>query len=283
MGCNQITKVDDETFMKPINLQLSSTLNLPEITLNHVNTIITSITNIHSKILSSFHTLVFRTGACVFKNPSLIHCMHCIFYLISSETEGSIENSGICYTEDLPYLTIDNEILSENTLSLLTLLFTFIINTHNYKTTIRNLDKETSELQYILHENKDNISKHDESVLNNSVELLSIVSDFRQKIMKQYNDEVAFYVSKNDAYCREIDYIGTIAHKKQIKDVYEIAMLMKGYKDIPKGKYVSEIQYDDEYYEMWDNKDSAKKEYMKKYNEFIIRDTNTEEAQCLCR
>lgn len=269
MGCGQIKVIDDETFMKPFSIQLSSN-QTSSISLEHANSIIDSIVNLHSRFISLFHNLVYKTGACVFKNPTIVHCTHCVFYLISSEMKGSLEESGLKYDEEPPYLSFDEDTLSKQTKDLANLLFDFIIEIRSYKALIKQIDKETPELQYLLHENKEMLTKENEDKILYSIDLFTNITKFRTNLLMLYKEEIYNYVTKSESYCKEINYIGKLAHDKGLLNVYKIAMLMKTF-DRKLILERDEDQYSDSHYEMYNNEEDAKKEYLKKHGEIMFR------------
>ncbi len=171
---------------------------------------------------------MYHSGACLYLKPNIVHCLKSILYKVSSEFNGKLENSGIVYKEDPPYLqTSDTVELSKESQNLLDELFNFIIELRSYKTIIKQIDKETPELLYLIFENKEKLSKENINKINKGINLFKDMIKIRYDILNLYKNQIYDFASKNYFYCQKINTIGELAAKKKINDIYEITMLKK--------------------------------------------------------
>ena len=87
MGCGSTHTLPEEALLKPMTLSLV----LPKTSsssLNHAFAILRSITKFRNRFLLIYHKLLYTTGACVFINPTIILCVHCVFYKIDRLDRG---------------------------------------------------------------------------------------------------------------------------------------------------------------------------------------------------
>ena len=224
MGCGSTHTLPEEALLKPMTLSLV----LPKTSsrsLNHAFAILRSITKFRNRFLLIYHKLLYTTGACVFINPTIILCVHCVFYKISGELGGSLEKANLTYIEDPPYLQMDLSLLTNETKEILLSLFDFITEIRSYKALIKQIDKDTPELLYILFENRQNIEEENINKINLGVDMFKQIIKFRFNLLQQYKNEVYSYITKNEMYCQEINKIGKVAFQKNITNIYQIALL----------------------------------------------------------
>ena len=225
MGCCSVNLVKEDINIRQqkINLNLNTKFHRKE--LIRAQSLINLISRIRNKIIFLYHKLIYDTGACLFLNPTIVHCFQTILYKISSEYEGKLENFNIEYIEDPPYLKIEKESLTEESLNLINELFSFIIELKSYKTIIKQIDKETPSLLYLISENKENISLENINNINKGIELFQDLIKIREDILNLYKYQVRELITRKDSYCEEINKIGEEAFQKNINDIYEITLL----------------------------------------------------------
>ena len=225
MGCCSVNLVKEDINIRQqkINLNLNTKFHRKE--LIRAQSLINLISRIRNKIIFLYHKLIYDTGACLFLNPTIVHCFQTILYKISSELEGKLENFNIEYIEDPPYLKIEKESLTEESLNLINELFSFIIELKSYKTIIKQIDKETPSLLYLISENKENISLENINNINKGIELFQDLIKIREDILNLYKYQVRELITRKDTYCEEINKIGEEAFQKNINDIYEITLL----------------------------------------------------------
>ena len=225
MGCCSVNLVKEDINIRQqkINLNLNTKFHRKE--LIRAQSLINLISRIRNKIIFLYHKLIYDTGACLFLNPTIVHCFQTILYKISSEFEGKLENFNIEYIEDPPYLKIEKESLTEESLNLINELFSFIIELKSYKTIIKQIDKETPSLLYLISENKENISLENINNINKGIELFQDLIKIREDILNLYKYQVRELITRKDSYCEEINKIGEEAFQKNINDIYEITLL----------------------------------------------------------
>ena len=129
----------------------------------------------------------------------------------------------------------------------------------NYKYILKQIDKETPKLMYIVFENNNNVSKENISKINKGMILFKDLNKIRNSIIVEYKDKIFDVIMFNKDFCNEINKIGNLAIKKNMKDIYEITML---FKDIINKK---DIKYNNkEDLIMYNNINEAKKIMKKK-------------------
>ena len=207
--------------------------------------------------------MIYDTGAFLFTNPTIVHCFKAVFYKISTDLEGKLDQYMIDSIEDPPFLIIINkENLPQDTQDLINELFNFIIELKSYKTILKQIDKETPGLLYLVFENKANISSKNINNINKGIELFRSMVSVRNDIMNKYIRQVRDYFSNKEDYLKNINIVGEMAYKNEKKNINEIVFLSKDIKDI--------IEKKDLNYQMYNSIEEAKK-YMLK---IIEQETN---------
>lgn len=231
MGCGSIDLRMDGKVFRQENIELDINNLYKSKELSQAQLLINLITILRNNIIYEFDNLIFITGACLFKNPDMSHCIKCILFKICSESEGDIKNTEFIYNEDLPFFKLNKmEKFSQETKDLISKLFDFIGKLRDYKIILRHLDKEIPKLMYIVFENNNKISKENIDKINKAILLFKNLSDLRIKIIKQYKNQISDLAMGNSDFYNQINTIGKLAYEKNITDIYEIAMLCKKYK-----------------------------------------------------
>lgn len=224
MGCSTMTPMLEEKDFRQESLILDQTDNIAG--LHHAQSLINLITRIRNKIIYLYHKLIYSSGACLYVKPNIILVLKCILYKISSEFQGHLQNSGITYKEDPPYLKIDPSIIiSKESMELLNELFSFITELVSYKTIIKQIDKETPELLYLIFENNEKLSKQNYKSINRGIDLFKDLIKIRYDILSIFKNQIYEFIQRKETFCSEIDKIGKKAYDSQITDIYEIVML----------------------------------------------------------
>ena len=173
-----------------------------------------------------YHKLIYETGACVYLNPNIAHCLKAVLYKISYDLKGNIEDCELEYIEDAPYIRIKNkENIKEETNELINQLFNFIIEIKNYKTIIKQIDKETPGLLYLIFENKENVSEANIANINKGIELFKEMSCLRCQIINKYKYQIRDFINKREIFLQNIDLIGKKAYDLKLSNIYDINFL----------------------------------------------------------
>ena len=231
MGCgNTHFRIEGEIIkQEKIELDLNDHYKNKE--LSQAQVLINLIANIRNKIIYEYDNLIYISGACLFKNPSMIHCTKCILFKISSECEGDLTKAKLSFREDPPFMKIDFNFKSPDTNIILSQFFEFIVRLRDYKILIKQIDKETPKLMCILYENNNKVSKENLEKINKGILLFKDLTRLRSNILVQYKNQIYELASNNTIFINQINKIGEIAYKKNIKDIYEITMLLKDISD----------------------------------------------------
>ena len=101
----------------------------------------------------------------------------------------------------------------------------FIVEIKNYKTIIKQIDKETPGLLYLIFENKENVSDSNINNINKGIELFKEMTNLRCQIINKYKYEIRDFINKREEYLGKMDLIGKRAFELQLNDIYEINFL----------------------------------------------------------
>ena len=256
MGCSSVNYVKDDINLRQEKILLNIDTNHHKKELIHAQSLINLISRIRNKMIYLYHKLIYDTGACLYFNPTIKHCFNSVFYKMSSDFEGKIENAGIEYIEDPPYLRVENtKNLSQQGEYLLNQLFNFIVEIKSYKSIIKQIDKETPGLLYLVCENKENVSSENIENINRGIELFKNTINIRNEIINIYKLQVREYFTKKDTFFKNLNEIGEKAFNEKIKDIYDIILMTrdsdnkeenKMYKSIKEAKHHMEKILDKE-------------------------------------
>ena len=120
MGCSSINHVEDDIKLRQKNINLNINTHYHKKDLIHAQSLINLISRIRNRMIYLYHKLIYETGACVYTNPTIAHCLKGVLYKISCDLKGNIENCEIEYMEDAPFLKINKkENIKEETNKLL--------------------------------------------------------------------------------------------------------------------------------------------------------------------
>jgi hypothetical protein len=228
MGCTSFQSISEINDYQQESIKLDMSNNIKG--LSHANSLIKLITRIRNKIIYLYHKLIYDTGACIFIKPNIAQCLKCILYKVSSEFEGKLENANIQHRDDPPYLVLSKEIpLSDKSLFLFNELFNFIIEIISYKTIIKQIDKETPELLYLIYESKNKLSNKNIELINKGMELFKNIKSIKYEILSIYKNQVYEFVYRKSKFYEEINEIGRYAYENNITDIYEIAYIQKDF------------------------------------------------------
>jgi hypothetical protein len=231
MGCGSThIKVGGE-LIKQEKIELNINEHYKSKELTQAQSLIYLITTIRNKIIYEYDNLIYVSGACLFKTPTMAHCTKCILFKICSECEGDLNKANIKFKEDPPYISINSNNFSQSTNFIVSKLFEFIISLRDYKIIMKQIDKETPKLMYILFDNNNRISKDNLEKINKAILLFKDLSKLRTGILVEYKNQIYDLIMSNTNFCLPINQIGKLAIEKNIKDKYEIAFLLKQFKN----------------------------------------------------
>ena len=269
MGCSNMTYSRmDGKIIKQEKIQL----DIPNIKknkeLSQAQNLIHLITFLRNKIIFEYDNLIYNTGACIFKSPNIMHCVQCLFYKISADCGGNLNSAQFSFKEDPPFFSINENKISEETKNILHELLEFITKLRDYRILIRQLDKETPKLMYIVFENSNDVSKDNLDKINKAISLFQDLAKLRNIILVEYKNEIYDLIISNNNYCFPINKIANLAIEKNIKDKYEIAFLFNQFKNDE--KFVNHFKNDD--MSMYKNINEAKEIMEKKLNQERIQE-----------
>ena len=228
MGCSSINSVKEETKFRQEMINLNIDTNYHKKELIHAQSLINLISRIRNKMIYLYHKLIYDTGACLYINPTIKHCFNSIFYKIAYDLEGKLLPEYIEYIEDPPYVKIQKDLtISQKGKDLLNQLFNFIIEIKSYKSIIKQIDKETPGLLYLVNENKENVSAKNIDNINRGIELFKNTINIRNEIINSYKLQIREFFTKKEIFMKDYNKIGQQAHLENIIDHYEIIFLKK--------------------------------------------------------
>ena len=228
MGCSSVQYVREDTKLRQENISLNIDTKYHKKELIHAQSLINLISRIRNKMIYLYHKLIYDTGACLFLNPTIVHCFKAVFYKISCDLKGNLDEYRIESMEDPPYLVIKNsQNLSVETNNLIKELFDFIVELKSYKTIIKQIDKETPGLLYLIFEYKENVSSKNIDNINKGIELFKGMINLRNDIINMYKFQVHDYIKNKGLFIRDINEIGEKAYKENLNDIYKIMFLNK--------------------------------------------------------
>lgn len=269
MGCSSMTytKVEGKIIkQEKIELEISNIKKNKELT--QAQSIIDLITNIRNKIIYDYDHLIYYTGACIFKYPNIVHCVKCLFFKMSADCDGNLNLAEFIFKEDPPFFNINKDKVSPDTQIILDKLLEFIINLKDYRMIIKQIDKETPRLMYIVFENNNNVSKENLDKIRKAISLFHDLTKLRNNILREYKNQIYDLIMSNIKFCTPINKIAKLAIEKKIKDIYEIAFLYKDLKnDIDFHKFLTKEEM-----EMYKDINEAKEIMEKKLRQEKIDD-----------
>jgi hypothetical protein len=226
MGCSSVNSVEEDIKLRQKNIFLNTNQIHHKKDLIHAQSLINLISRIRNKMIYLYHKLIYDTGACLYLNPTIAHCLKSVLYKVSCDLEGKFENAGMEYMEDPPYLKIPNKNeIKKETKDLLTELFNFIVEIKNYKTIIKQIDRETPGLLYLIFENKEYVSSENIDNINKGIELFKEMTNLRTSIINKYKLQVRDFLYRKEEFIRNINLIGKKAYELGMFDIYEINLL----------------------------------------------------------
>ena len=207
----------------------------------HAQSLINLITRMRNRVIFLYHKLIYDTAACLFLYPTVVHCFQAVLYKLATDLEGNFENSTLEYIEDPPYLKLKSEDkISEEGVSLLNELFNFIIELKSYKTILKQIDKETPGLLYLICEKKEKISPSNISNIKKGIELFQSMITLRSDIINMYKYQIREFITQKENFIKKVNQIGEKAFKAKITDIYEIIYLLR--------EYIKEDDYENRMY-----------------------------------
>lgn len=233
MGCCGVPQdLSSDILNNPLNYNIKIlekiTSNSNDLT-TKIYFIMESFENIREKIIDFFDILVYKTGACCFTYPSIIHVLYSIWYKISYDLNGKIEDANIKFIEDSPYMELSFKNLKNSTISNIILLFEYINNLRNLRIPLKNLDSNIAELIYFIKE-KNEHNEMSKNEIQQAVNMFPELISFYNSTLKKYKHEIFLFNIKRIDYCYRINLIGNEGIKQYENindDVYKLIFLYK--------------------------------------------------------
>ena len=226
MGCSSTEIKLDGHIIKQETIQLDISNHYKNKELTQAQNLILLITHLRNKIIYEYDNLIYKSGACLFKNPRIAHCTKCILFIMSSDLKGDLKKDDFTFREDPPFFKFPLGKITDETNNLLNQLLDFIMTLRDYKVILKQIDKETPKLMYIIFENNNKISKENIEKINKSISLFKDLYKLRTSILCDYKNQI-YELMTNDNYLKKINAIGEKAFKNKITDIYEIIKLSK--------------------------------------------------------
>ena len=95
---------------------------------------------------------------------------------------------------------------------------------------LKQIDKETPGLLYLIFENKENISSENINNINKGIDLFKEMTSLRITIINKYKLQIREFIYKKEEYLNNINLIGKKAYELKINDIYEINLLNRNNK-----------------------------------------------------
>ena len=233
MGCSSVILQEDGTKLRQKNINININTLHHKKDLIHAQSLINLISRIRNKMIYLYHKLIYDTGACLYINPTIVECFKSVLFKISYDLKGNFNNCEMEYIEDPPYLNIKNrKNIKSETIDLITELFNFIIEIKNYNPIIKQIDKETPGLLYLIFENKESLSNENINNINKGINLFKEMTSLRITIINKYKLQIREFIYKKEEYLNNINLIGKKAYELKINDIYEINLLNRNNKKI---------------------------------------------------
>ena len=120
MGCSSVSLVEEDIKLRQKNIFLNTNSTHHKKDLIHAQSLINLISRIRNRMIYLYHKLIYDTGACLYLNPTIEHCLKSVLYKISCDLEGEIKIYDLEYIEDPPFLKLTTkEKIKKNYLILL--------------------------------------------------------------------------------------------------------------------------------------------------------------------
>lgn len=256
--------------VEPIELDKDNYKNLNNL-FQRASSIMETFENLREKIVDNLDILIYKTGASVYITPTIVHCLNNIWYKMSRDMNGEIEKLNILYTEDSPFMSLNQVPLPPDTIKLLNLMFDYINGLRRIKTTIKQLETNLAELIYLLNENnipaKNNVCTNNKNKIEQATKMFPELHNFYNLVLQKYRYEIYSFVVRREEYEYRINLIGKEAAENNLNDINKIAFLYKKLQKENAFVLREELMYNNEiigrkkYLDIINNKKRAKKDF----------------------
>ena len=241
MGCGcsiPVQSTDLSLLNEPLdyNLNLIEPSSMEDAQLNalfkRASSILETFEEYRENIVDKFDYIVYKTGACIFTNPTIVHCVNNIWYKISMEYDCDISKANITYIEDPPYMSmrITSEI-TEETQKIVKSLEKYITYLRSIKTSIKQLENALAELIYLVNEvtfptnnQKCYINK---SKITKGVRMFPELTQFYRQLLQMFRYEVYSFSKRREDFGEKINKIAKLAKNNGCKNIYQVGEMYR--------------------------------------------------------
>lgn len=233
--------------------------------------IMESFENIREKVVDNLDILMYKTAACVYHNPSIVHCLNNIWYKISCDLNGKIEEVNLKYIEDSPFMNMNLKNVHSDTIKLVELLFDYINSLRSIKTTLKQMENSLAELIYLLNENSfpqsNQICEFNKNKIHQAIKMFPELHNFYNLVLQKYRYEIYLFIMKKEEYIYKINLLGKEAYSLGYNDIYQVSFLYKKFMKVRPEYFKEESMYPNEnigkkkFLDFINSKKRAKKDY----------------------
>lgn len=243
MGCGDIRKTELKSW-ELISHPLSNHMhylsnNTPEEKeinklIQRSELILYQIEKVRQNIVDELDEIIFATGEYVFSSPTIVNCLHCVLYLIALELNGDITKLNKHYSEEVPFLIISTDKLSQKATDLFQMIQKYIHNLIYLKTTIRQLENDIPELLFMI--NEINCDEYKEKIKENNIlisialKALPLLKTVNLSYIQSYQKECYYFDTMQEIYEKKIQLFCREVNQNELSN--DIADLMFSYKAI---------------------------------------------------
>lgn len=243
MGCGDIRKTELKSW-ELISHPLSNHMhylsnNTPEEKeinklIQRSELILYQIEKVRQNIVDELDEIIFATGGYVFSSPTIVNCLHCVLYLIALELNGDITKLNKHYSEEVPFLIISTDKLSQKATDLFQMIQKYIHNLIYLKTTIRQLENDIPELLFMI--NEINCDEYKEKIKENNIlisialKALPLLKTVNLSYIQSYQKECYYFDTMQEIYEKKIQLFCREVNQNELSN--DIADLMFSYKAI---------------------------------------------------
>lgn len=239
-------------------------------------------------VIDKFDQVILATGASVYINPNISHCLRCLLFKIAYDLNGDIQSANITHIEDTPYISIVKHNLQPDTIEAIDLFFNYIEDVNRSKLAISQIENIISELIYFLNENEFPeipIIEDNKKKIDNAVKVFPQIKQFITNLLQKYQYELYLFLIKNKSYSERVDFIGKEARrekeKDKMKDIHQVAYIYKRVmKEYPLEYKQEEMAFSIEIgkVKFIDIINSKKRNKEKIYNQLLIKEKSSIKA-----
>ena len=239
MGCGcsiPVQSTDNSLLNEPLDCNLNfiepSSMEFDQLNalFKRASSILKTFEEYREQIVDKFDYIVYKTGACIFTNPTIVHCVHNIWYKISLEYDCNISKANITYIEDPPYLSMRlTSQISEDTQQIIKLLEEYVTYLRSIKTSMKQLENALAELIYLINEvtfpTNNQRCYVNKSKITKGVRMFPELTPFYRQLLQLFRYEVYMCCKRKDEYSDKINKVAKIAKDKGCKNIRFMALV----------------------------------------------------------